>query len=178
MWLFGHLGIGSQIAKPLGRKLPWSAILLGTVLPDLIDKPLYYLHKFYVGEAGLISCSRTFGHTALIVIFVSAVAWISRSRAVAGLTLGMATHLVLDGVQDALMGIPTRESSSFLAALYPFTGHFAEMPFHNFGEHLESGSTPIVFIAEIVGAFLLVREWRRRRYGLQKKYFASKKTAL
>lgn len=178
MWIFGHLGIGSQIARPLGKKLPWGAILLGTLLPDLIDKPLYYGLKITGAGNELVSCTRAFGHTALLVLLVCGIAWIRHSRAFAGLALGMATHLALDGVQDALLGIPTHESSSYLAALYPFTGHFAGMPFHSLGEHLMTGGTPIVFVAEIVGAFLLFREWRRRRPELQKKYFASKKTAL
>lgn len=185
MWFFGHLGIGSQIAKPLGRKLPWGAILWGTLLPDLIDKPLYYAHKFYIeksagtgSDLGLISCSRTFGHTGLLILALSSLAWWRRSRVVAGLALGMATHVLIDAIQDTIMGIPWREASSMLAVTWPFSGRFAGMPFHNLGEHLASGGTPLILGAELVGAFLLVREWRRRRYGLQKKYFASKKTAL
>lgn len=178
MWLFGHLGLGSQIARPLGKKLPLAWILIGTLLPDLIDKPLYYVIKPLFGFE-LISCSRTFGHTAILIIFFALLSWILHSRAIAGLSLGMATHILLDGVADSILGLPMHESSAALAALYPiYKTHFAAMPFDTFGDHLKSGSAPVVWVAEIVGAFLLFREWRRRRYGLQKKYFASKKTAL
>ncbi|MBI5201898.1 MAG: metal-dependent hydrolase, partial [Elusimicrobia bacterium] len=41
MIFFGHLGLGDALAAPVRRGLPRRWVLLGTVLPDLLDKPLY-----------------------------------------------------------------------------------------------------------------------------------------
>jgi hypothetical protein len=50
MFIFGHMGFGAAMARPWAnpfRKLSFGMILLGTVLPDLIDKTLYYSLSFW-----------------------------------------------------------------------------------------------------------------------------------
>jgi hypothetical protein len=42
MFFFGHLGVGATLVRPWKERLPFRWVLLGAVLPDLIDKPLYY----------------------------------------------------------------------------------------------------------------------------------------
>ncbi len=176
MWVFGHLGIGSKIAAPLSRKLSYPWLLTGTLLPDLIDKPLYYGLSLATGrtgpDLGLISCTRTFGHSAILLFIFSFIALTRKSTRVAALTLGMASHLVLDGFQDywihVVLGI-SGESSLRLAALYPiYRPHFGILPYRSLFEHLQSASKPFVITTEILGALILAwdywkKQWRPKR---------------
>ena len=97
MFVFGHVGIGSWLARPLARpgELRW--LVLGTLLPDLLDKPLYYglvlATSRRAADLGLISGTRTFGHTLLAALLVLLAV---RGRRGAMVALGMATHLLLD----------------------------------------------------------------------------------
>ena len=49
MFIFGHLGIGSKMVYPWRKQITRGALLVGTVLPDLIDKPLYYGEALFIG---------------------------------------------------------------------------------------------------------------------------------
>src|SRR4051812_43545813 len=104
MFVFGHLGIGSKLATPWAQGLPRRWLLVGTLLPDLIDKPLYYGLSFATGKSGtdlgLISGTRTFGHTALFLVLLALGSIIRRSRILAALALGTATHLLIDNFGD------------------------------------------------------------------------------
>ena len=46
MFVLGHLGIGSWLAARRVRADSIAWLLFGAVLPDLIDKPLYYALSF------------------------------------------------------------------------------------------------------------------------------------
>jgi membrane-bound metal-dependent hydrolase YbcI (DUF457 family) len=123
------------------------------ILPDLIDKPLYYSLSFYLqkrgAELGLISGSRTFGHTALFVIFICGLFWITKDRKFKMVALGLATHLFLDQVGDF---------GRFTYVSWPITA-FPIMPFENTADHLLSVLRPYVLFGEIVGALILIREF-------------------
>ena len=169
MRIFGHLGMGSKLAAPFARRLPYGWLLLGTLIPDLIDKPLYYgLHLMtgLSGDAlGLISCTRTFGHSGLLLMLVLAIAMLKRSKILAAIGLGMATHLVLDGMQDRwnlLHGSPGA-SATLLAATFPYFGKFAAMPFNNVEDHLRTGTQPFILMSEVLGFLILVWDYYRRR---------------
>lgn len=187
MWIFGHLGIGSKVAAPLSRKLPYGWLLLGTILPDLIDKPLYYSFALYTGrhgnEIGLISCTRTLGHTALFAIGLALLATLRRSTLLAAITLGVASHLVLDGFQDYWLQRVLHfegESSLLLAALFPFyENRFAEMPYASWLDHLKSGTKPMLITAEVVGMAFLGWDWWKKKWRpkfLHRTGLASKKS--
>jgi len=172
MWIFGHLGIGSKLAQPLGRKLPYGWLLLGTLLPDLIDKPLYYGISWATGlkgeSLGLISCTRTFGHTGIFLVLLLVAAWLRRSREWAALALGVATHLALDLAQDQWAissGSAVPPSSAFLALTFPFSGgRFGIMPFGNLGEHLKSVNHPDLLFTEAAGLLILLwDDWKSRK---------------
>lgn len=151
MFIFGHLGIGNQIARPWSRGLSTRWILFGTLLPDIFDKILYYgfsfatgLHGADLGRITLISGTRTFGHTALLLVVLTLLAQWRKSRILAALSLGMATHLLLDNVYDRLVfgeiasfsADAADLSSAFQALVFPYFGwHFAVIPFQNMGEH-------------------------------------------
>ena len=176
MWVFGHLGIGSKLAAPFSRKLPLKWVLIGTILPDLIDKPLYYGAVLATGkhaaEIGLISCTRTIGHTALFLFALSFIAFVRKSTLFAALTIGVATHLVLDGFQDYWFLRVLHfegESSLVLAALYPFyRTYFGTMPFDTLTEHLETLGRPMTLGAEIVGIAILGWDYWKKKWRFRK----------
>ncbi len=97
MFLFGHLGIGERLGRLFTKPGTRAALLLGCLLPDLVDKPLYYGLVFATGkhaaELGLISGSRTVGHTLLFALLCGALVRGPRGRA---LFAGMVSHLLLD----------------------------------------------------------------------------------
>jgi hypothetical protein len=172
MWIFGHLGIGSKIAAPWSRKLSIYAVLVGTVLPDLIDKPLYYGAAALTGrhglEIGLVSCTRTFGHTAIFLFTLSLIAFFRQSKLFAALTIGVATHLVLDGFQDYwfehVMNLGG-ESSLRIAVLFPFLqSRFADMPYTTLLDHLRSGERPFTIVSESVGIAILGWDYWKKKW--------------
>lgn len=166
MFLLGHLGVGSKLASPLSRGLSRGALLLGTVLPDLIDKPIYYGLVLLQGReqtvSGLIAGTRSFGHTALLLLALTAVSILRRSKYFAALALGVATHLLLDNVYEVLM--PEYHHSALVALLWPLQGwQFAVMNARDVGEHLAKVSRPPLLIGEIAGFGILAwDEWTRR----------------
>src|SRR6267143_6418479 len=128
MFGFGHLGIGSWVAARRVRAGQLAWVLFGTLLADLIDKPLYYSLVLATGrrgaELGLVTGTRTFGHTLLLVVAL----WLLTPRRIgAPLALGMITHLALDELGDVLgMFVPAlgthARPGTISAILFPFLG--------------------------------------------------------
>ena len=155
MYLLGHLGIGRQLVKPLSRGLPVAPILIGTVFPDLLDKPLYYIFNF-----DLISGTQTFGHTAAGLLGFALVAGIFRSKWLAAFVLGLGSHLVLDGLTEALLVPENRQFTK--ALLFPLLGfEFPALPHGSLKEHLRHGMNLFTVAAELVGASLLAWDFRK-----------------
>lgn len=167
MLLLGHLGVGSKIVNPWAAGLPRNWLWLGTVLPDLIDKALYYGLSWSTGQhgaaLGLISSTRTFGHSALFLIAVAAIAAIRRSPAGAALAWGIASHLVLDNMFDTFHQPVV--SSAFQALIFPLHGlAFSVAPFSGFREHLMDANRPELLIGEVVGAAILFWDYWQARH--------------
>ena len=176
MFVLGHLGIGSAIGRPLVRPAELRWLCFGALLPDLIDKPLYYALAFATGrraaELGLISGSRTFGHTALFALLVLLLV---RGRRGAALAVGMATHLLVDLAgdvyawlsSDVLHLIASRAPAhpgpgTIGAVLFPLLGpHFPISPFQTVGEHVLSVASAWLVFGELAGAALLFWQFRR-----------------
>ena len=174
MFVLGHSGIGTFAARPLIRPgtLRWA--LLGTLLPDLVDKPVYYGLAFATGkraaELGLISGTRTFGHTLLFAILMFALV---RGPRGAALAVGLATHLLLDLGGDGYGwvyghlfgpgGLPAHPGPTTLAAVFfPLLGpHFPISPFQTVGDHVLSIASAWTVFGELAGAALLY--WQHRR---------------
>lgn len=153
MFVLGHMGIGHRLAQPFARGLPMRWLLVGTLLPDLIDKPLYYSLRALEIASPLITGSRTFGHTGLLLLTLTATAWITRSRALAALAIGAATHLLLDNVLDRLIAA---DPQAVWALLWPaFDGRFPGPPAAGLAAHLAHSFHPIVVGGELLGALLL-----------------------
>jgi hypothetical protein len=167
LFVLGHLGIGSFLVarRVRAEQLVW--LLLGTLLPDAIDKPLYYILVIVTGrrgaDLGLISGSRTFGHTLLFAILF----WLALPRRVGTpLFIGVATHLALDELGDVagalLPALGTHgRPGTINAILFPLLGpHFPISPYRSALEHAASLGNGYVVAGEIVGALLLLWQWR------------------
>jgi hypothetical protein len=160
MFVLGHIGIGRAIARPWRSRLPVIPLIVGMLLPDLIDKPLYYSRAW-----ALITCTRTFGHTGLLILLIAAAAYVRRSRALAAVSVGMITH----GILDCIVDLPAvgRESATWVAMLWPLLGHeFVVFYFPSMKAHfLQLGSWQVVS-GEVVGGMLMLIEWWRRNTAL------------
>lgn len=182
MMIFGHLGIGSFLSAPFRRGLPMRWILLGTLLPDLIDKPLYYGLSFATGkhaaELGLISGTRTFGHTALLLVAMLLIALAAKNRVLAALSIGAATHLLLDGLSDQYIRAATGVNPES-ALLWPFfTQHFPVMPFDSLQAHVAHYQNPFTVGTEVGGVALLSWDlWKNRHRSEVLRFFRERRQA-
>ena len=177
MFILGHVGIGSRLGTliPRVRAAPTRWLILGTLLPDLIDKPLYYGLNLLTGndgeDLGLISCTRTVGHSLLFAFLVwLTVRALGRRAEALALLVGLATHWLLDLGGDVSatltywLGLTSQPSgwSSLRALLFPlFGGRFAVMPFHSARQHLTSLAQGYTVLGELVGGVLLFTAWQR-----------------
>lgn len=162
MFVLGHLGIGSRLLFGWRARLPALWLYLGCLLPDLVDKPLFYA----AGPTALISGTRTFGHTGLFFLFWLALALALRRPWSTAIAAGIATHLALDIVSDAYITVDPN-SSIWLAIFYPAYGRFPQAHFSSMLEHLELTAQNLFVVAgELIGgAILLWSWWRARRRG-------------
>lgn len=162
MFALGHLGLGKRIAawpyrrfSPLERR----AFFLGALLPDLIDKPLFYIPFWLTGRrgaaAGILSGTHLFAHTGLFLLAVVIAALLTRSLPVRAVAIGVATHFILDCV-GLSMGLGT--------LLWPLFGwHFPTYPFRNLGQHLTTILNPVTLVGELLGAAILWWDHRKAR---------------
>jgi hypothetical protein len=157
MFVFGHIGIGRAIATPFRRGLPAVPFIIGTLLPDLIDKPLYYARVW-----DYVSCTRTFGHSGVLLAAILAAAWLFRSRPLAALGLGVATHLFLDGLPSLLHH--DADDASWIAFTWPFVqAQFSTRAFPSIASHVESLWSSWIVTSEAIGLLLIGMDLRRRR---------------
>jgi hypothetical protein len=156
-------------------KLHLGWLVFGALLPDLIDKPLYYGLVFATGkrasDLGLISGTRTVGHTAIFLMIWIALAWLFRRRPagaiLTAIAWGVASHVLLDNLGDlpgVMAGTHGDGPSTLDGFLYPLRGtHFPVSPFQSIGEHLLSATRLYVLAGEFLGLALLADAWRQRR---------------
>ena len=81
MFPLGHVGIGTHVLPPrIREQLRWRWLVVGCLLPDVIDKPLFIaarlLHRPGADRLYLLHGSRLFGHTLffLAALFVAGAA--------------------------------------------------------------------------------------------------------
>ncbi|HLK88556.1 MAG TPA: zinc dependent phospholipase C family protein [Polyangia bacterium] len=159
MFALGHLGLGKRIAARPYRRFSRDerrAFFLGALLPDLVDKPLFYIPFWLTGRRGAwLSGTHLFAHTGLFLLALVLVARVTRSPRARALAIGVATHFVLDCV-GLSMGLST--------LLWPFLGlRFPAFPFANLGQHLATVLNPITLAGEVLGGAILWWDWRRAR---------------
>jgi hypothetical protein len=157
MFVFGHLGFGHQLAGPWRQRLPRWPLAFGMLLPDLIDKPLYYSRLWDV-----ISCTRTVGHTGLLCLLLFGLGYVLRKRALIAVALGVVTHLALDLMLDVLTG--DKAYTTWVAMTWPLRNrHFANVYIGSIAEHSRRLLTTSILIGEILGIALLYWDYRRSR---------------
>ncbi|MBY0469997.1 metal-dependent hydrolase [bacterium] len=187
MFILGHLGIGKKIANPWirGASLPW--FFFGALLPDLIDKPLYYGLASVTGlsglDLGLISGTRTVGHTFVFLLTMASVAAFSKSRKLSSVCLGVATHILLDSVMDQI-GIHKPEAAGSIAYLFPLKGwRFPVSEHTSLREHFLSLRKIQIVVAEGIGVALLIWDyWKEhhtfnilQNFRLKRNFFRKRK---
>ena len=145
-----HLGIGSTIAKPFSKKLPFFWLLLGTMLPDLINKPIYFIIGIwaYLDHGGWVPGKRGIAHTLLFLLLIVSLGWIKKSRILAALGVGISTHLLLD-ILSKSVGPAGDSIDKWTVLFWPFLGF--EFPTLAYGLHGKPALT-----IEIIGGMLLM----------------------
>ena len=140
------------MVRPWSRRLPLSWILVGALFPDLLDKSFHLILRIADG-------TRTLGHTAVLLVVLSSIAWIGKSKDFVALCLGIATHLVLDGLSElVLKGADTEMLTIFL---WPALGwEFPVMHRSELSEFFLAFVNPFLIGSEILGLALLIWEYR------------------
>jgi len=154
VFALGHLGLGKKVATPFYRRFDRRekrAFFLGTLLPDLIDKPLFYIPFWWSGRNGevtrILSGTHLFAHTGLFLLLLLGGARVRRSLVLRALAIGVATHFILD-VVGLSMGLET--------LLWPLLGwQFPAYPFGGLGQHLSTVLNPVTLAGELLGGAAL-----------------------
>jgi hypothetical protein len=162
VFALGHLGLGKTLVRRLYGHFSGverRAFFLGTLLPDLVDKPLFYIPFWLTGrrgaDAGILSGTHLFAHTGLFLLALIVAALLARSMTVGTIAIGVATHLALDCV-GLSMGLGT--------LLWPLCGwHFPVYPFRSLGQHLSTILNPITLGGEVLGGAILWWDWWKSR---------------
>jgi hypothetical protein len=154
MFPLAHLGIGSAITRLCPVKLPFRWVLVGTVLPDLIDKPIFFVLSRGFPEAGWEAGKRDFAHTLVFLSLLAAFSRARKSPALWAITAGTATHLVLDVISKSTAGSSTA-LGSLRVLFWPLAGW--SFPTLSHGMHgIE------IWSFELIGFGLLVLQFSRR----------------
>ena len=163
MFVFAHLGIGSKLVSPWSKGIRKRAIFFGALLPDMIDKSLYYglvlLTGKHSADLGLIAGTRTFGHTGLFLLLIVLLAWKRRSPMIAGIALGVASHLFLDCLSDYFRD-NSSQRSAVIALVWPLRGfHFGINPYRRISDHIAALIQQFTVGGEIVGLAILAWDY-------------------
>ncbi|HWQ18460.1 MAG TPA: metal-dependent hydrolase [Methanotrichaceae archaeon] len=151
MLVFAHLGLTLAAAQLFKRWNPDLALVaLGSLLPDIIDKPLGYL---VFGTPGM---GRTIAHTLLFLICLATMAILFNRRELCSLSGGVLAHLILDSMWK-----------SPVTLLWPLLGRFPIV--QNIGTIdylaglMHALYDPYVSVPEVLGlAYLVYFCWSRR----------------
>lgn len=121
MWPWEHVALGYLLFAFVRCGLGWPQptdgdavnVVVGTQLPDLIDKPLAW-------SLGALSTGTAFGHSIwflglMVVVTVSAGVRYGRGTLLAALTIGIASHLI----GDVLFAIAVGSAMTYELVLWP-----------------------------------------------------------
>lgn len=142
MLLFAHLGL----TLAAGRLMRWvnlAFLVLGSMLPDIIDKPLGIL-IFGTAEQG-----RTFSHTLMFLMVLATSAIYLKDVRLASVSVGVLAHLVL----DSMWGSP-------IILFWPLLGNFPpaqDLGVIDYFQTLLNGlRNPMVWVPEVLGLSELI----------------------
>jgi hypothetical protein len=149
MLLFAHLGLTLAASRPVRCAIP-VYVLLGSMLPDLIDKPL--------GELlfGTPAMGRTICHTLAFLLLLCATAYYREDLRLASIAGGVSAHFMLDFMWNSPRTL-----------LWPLLGAFppaAYLSTLDYLQHLLRGlSDPLIGMPEMLGlSYLIYFAWQRR----------------
>lgn len=151
MLVFAHLGLTLAAAQVFRRWNPDLAMVaLGSLLPDIIDKPLGYL------VFGTLGMGRTISHTLLFLICLVTIAILFNSRWLYSLSGGALAHLILDSMWKTPVTL-----------FWPLLGRFPIVPQMGAIDYLaklvHALHDPYVAVPECLGlAYLIYFCWVRR----------------
>jgi len=133
MILFGHIGISTFLGSFLSLSLLF--VLIGALLPDVIDKSLYLF--------GFINTGRFIGHTLFLGILVSLIVHLIFRKKIVSLSLlfGYWFHLLED-------------ATNFVPWFFPFVNY--NFSAYTFGPLF----TPFNIASEIIGILMLIYIFR------------------
>lgn len=142
MLLFGHIGLTVGIFYLLSAKLKkdidYRFLIVGSLLSDIIDKPLGNIVLY-----DLLNNGRIIGHTLLFAVIL-AVIGLYRKK-IMYIAAGVFTHLAL----DRMWGDPK-------TLLWPFLGDFIRRDFR-FTDLIDSFyADPFNYIGEVAGIVILI----------------------
>ena len=154
MLALAHMGIGSAMVRTLKPSPKVSYLFVGTLLPDLIDKPLFWSlnwlrvhHFFYFNFTSWIPGTRTFAHTFLFFLILLIFSVKFKKSNLNVLSWGVFSHLLLDALEGILAG--KNHFITFMkGALFPiFEFKFYSFPHHGIRDHLLSklSTTTLIF---------------------------------
>ncbi len=142
MLLFAHLGLALLAARPF-RRADLTFVAIGSMLPDIIDKPLGVM--LY----GSFSMGRILAHTLLFLLLLATLALYLRDIRIVSLFFGVLIHLMLDYMWN-----------SPVTFLWPLLGPFpsaTHIDTINYIEMLLSGlRDPGIFIPELMGIAYII----------------------
>lgn len=130
--------------------------MFGTILPDLMDKPLYYL-ALAVGHplTEIIPGTRTIAHTGMFLFLVLIAALIYRNKDWLALSLGLFTHFVLDAYGVADHGTSVNGLMHLL--FWPFYGYdFPSLEGVNNEAFWKTFIEQPQFYAEVLGGLIVL----------------------
>lgn len=142
MLFFAHLGLTLAAANFI-KKSDLTFVAIGSLLPDIIDKPL--------GEIvfGTPAMGRTFAHTLLFLMLLASFAAFTRDIRHISLTGGVLSHLVLDSMWN---------SPAIL--LWPLLGNFPPAEYLDPLSYIEmllvGLKNPVILIPECFGFAYIV----------------------
>jgi hypothetical protein len=156
MLLFAHLGL----TLLSGRFLRWADLAflaLGSMLPDIIDKPLGLV------VYGTPAAGRTYSHTLMFLLVLLALALYLKDVRIGSVSIGVAAHLVLDSMW---------QSPSIL--FWPLLGNFPAAPdlgVFAYAQTLLLGlENPVVLVPEILGLSYLLYFAYESRSGMAARW--------
>lgn len=150
MLFFAHVGLTLASARILPRA-SMSFIALGSMLPDIIDKPLGIL------VFGSASMGRTIAHTLLFLLLFVSLSLYIRDIRIRSLCWGVFIHQILDSMW-----------SSPKILLWPLLGSFPAVPLLDTWSYLDmllhGLENPNILIPEISGlAYLIYLGYKKNR---------------
>lgn len=150
MLLFAHLGLTLATGR-LMRRVDLAYLALGSMLLDIIDKPLGVL-AFGTAEQG-----RTFSHTLLFLIVLLALAFNLKDIRLASVSVGILAHLVLDSMWE-----------SPVILFWPLLGNFPPAQdlgiLDYFQTLLYNLKNPVIWVPEALGlSYLIFFSFESRR---------------